>query len=106
MHAVDQPAADNNDNADCLEICQPLGLGPATNWTVWVAVVPRADVAVTSALATPLSWSMLATLKVSGNLPSAAALLEARSAAMLPIRPIPPRMQDALPMNQPPPARA
>ena len=30
---VDQPAAESNARADALEICQPLGLGPATNWT-------------------------------------------------------------------------
>ena len=41
MHSVDQPAAESNDKADALAICQPLGLGPATNWTFWVAVVPK-----------------------------------------------------------------
>ena len=59
--------------AEALEICQPVGLGPATNWMFWVAVPPRFEVAVTSAVATPPSLSMLSTLNVSGNLPSAAA---------------------------------
>jgi hypothetical protein len=84
LHSIDQPADDSNDRADDFSICQPVGLlGLATNWMFWVAVAPRADVAVTSAVATPASWSMLAMLKVSGNLPAAAALLYARSAAML-----------------------
>jgi hypothetical protein len=33
VHQIDQlPDDDNNDRAESFEICQPVGLGPATNW--------------------------------------------------------------------------
>ncbi len=43
------PTDDSRFRADPFEICQPVGLGPATNWMFWVAVPPVAAVAVTSA---------------------------------------------------------
>ena len=46
--------------SDCFDICQPVGLGPATNAMFWVATPPVADVAVTSAVATAPFWSMFA----------------------------------------------
>lgn len=53
--------------ADCLEICQPVGLGPATNVTFWDAAAPVCAVAVTLAVATGPFWSMLETTKFSGK---------------------------------------
>ena len=53
--------------ADCFEICQPVGLGPATKVTGSVLVAPVFAVAVTFAVAIPPSESTSATTKLSGK---------------------------------------
>src|SRR6185436_3217869 len=70
----DQPTELSRFNAEDFDTTQPLGLGPAMKVIGWLAVAPVAAVAVTSAVATGPFSSMLATLKVSGNWPLAAAL--------------------------------
>ncbi len=61
------PTALSRARADCLEICQPVGLGPATNTTFWLAAAPLRAVAVTLAVATAPFWSMLLIAKFSGK---------------------------------------
>ena len=93
MHSIDQPAAESRFKADCLEICQPVGLGPATNGTGWVLVPPvvrgRGDVRVGDATL------LIDVGDVEGQRELALRgrpLLYARSAAMPSIRPMPPSM--------------